>query len=302
MGSALRLTVHGADGGAAARCWDVMRRDIGRTEQCLSRWRGSSDLSRLNAGAADAWLAGDPRLATMLTLARRAQRQTDGRFDARVIRALETIGEHAGVELRAEAAQAATGIDWLSRDGRTPRVRIAEAVDSGGIGKGLAVRWAVHAARRAVPGTHGLLLEAGGDIAIDGRGPVDGAWNIGVEDPTGSGQPLAVIAATGGGVATSSTAVRHWIGPDGAAVHHLIDPRSGRPADSGLLAVTVHHADPAWAEVWSKALFVGGREVIGPEARSRGLAAWWVESDGSLHLTPAARETTTWTREESAAT
>ena len=46
--------------------------------------------------------------------------------------------------------------------------------------------------------------------------------------------------------------------------------------------------DPAWAEVWSKVLFLGGRRAIANEARSRGLAAWWVADDGSLEMTPAA--------------
>jgi thiamine biosynthesis lipoprotein len=301
MGSALRLTVHGAAPGSAARAWDAVRRDVEHTEECLSRWRASSDLSRLNAGPVEAWLDGDPRLATMLTLARRAQRQTQGRFDARVLRALEEIGEHAGVPVRSDPDPDGGGIGWLHRDGRNSRVRVAAPVDSGGIGKGLALRWALRAARRAAPGSHGLFLEAGGDIGVDGAGPENGAWSIGVEDPTGSGDPLAVIVCRGGGIATSSTAVRHWIAPDGAAVHHLLDPRTGRPADGGLLAVTVAHLDPAWAEVWSKALFIGGRDAIGPEARARGMAAWWVEDDGSLHLTPAARAQTAWTQAQTAA-
>lgn len=54
------------------------------------------------------------------------------------------------------------------------------------------------------------------------------------------------------------------------------------------------HRDPAWAEIWSKALFIGGAGRIGPEARARGMAAWWVEDDGSFHLTPAAAAMTPW--------
>jgi thiamine biosynthesis lipoprotein len=59
-----------------------------------------------------------------------------------------------------------------------------------------------------------------------------------------------------------------------------------------LTAVTVSASDPAWAEVWSKALFLAGRRGIGPEARARGIAAWWVESDGETGMTPAARAVT----------
>ena len=63
-----------------------------------------------------------------------------------------------------------------------------------------------------------------------------------------------------------------------------------------IAAVTVAGPDPAWAEVWSKALFLAGRRGIGLEARRRGIAAWWVESDGASGMTPAARATTSWAR------
>ena len=66
----------------------------------------------------------------------------------------------------------------------------------------------------------------------------------------------------------------------------------------GLLAVTVAGPDPAWAEVWSKALFVEGAATIASLARARGLAAWWVAADGTLEMTPAARIRTRWVRAE----
>ena len=88
--------------------------------------------------------------------------------------------------------------------------------------------------------------------------------------------PLAVVALRDGAIATSSIRRQRWT-TDGGERHHLVDPRTGEPADGGLLAVTVAAADPAWAEVWSKALFVAGRAAIPGEARAHGLAAWWVE-------------------------
>ncbi len=77
-------------------------------------------------------------------------------------------------------------------------------------------------------------------------------------------------------------------------VHHLIDPSIGEPGGDGLLAVTVAGPDPAWAEVWSKSLFLAGRQSIATVARGRGLAAWWVADDGSVEMTPAGRSTTLW--------
>ena len=64
--------------------------------------------------------------------------------------------------------------------------------------------------------------------------------------------------------------------------------------------MTVAGSDPAWAEVWSKALFLEGRRAIGDVARGRGLAAWWVATGGELRMTPAARVMTDWTREPAA--
>ena len=134
------------------------------------------------------------------------------------------------------------------------------------------MRWAIARLARLREGDGGILLEAGGDIVADGRAALP--WRVGVEDPVaerGTGaEPVAVISLDHGAVATSSVAVRRWVAPDGRAMHHLLDPQTREPARTGLLAVTVTCADPAWAEVWTKALFLAGRAGIPDEARARG--------------------------------
>jgi thiamine biosynthesis lipoprotein len=133
-----------------------------------------------------------------------------------------------------------------------------------------------------------------------GRPPESG-WRVGIEDPAGRGlagaEPVAGVALAAGAVATSSVSVRRWTSPDGDPVHHLIDPRTGTSARTGLLAVTVAGPDPAWSEVWSKALFLAGRAAIGDEARRRGMAAWWIDAGGRLGMTPAARQRSAWVAE-----
>jgi len=181
-------------------------------------------------------------------------------------------------------------VERVGRDGLT----IARPIDLGGIGKGLTLRWATDRLRQL--GVRDFLLEAGGDLMAGGRGPDGAAWQLGVEDPAG-GDDLAVIAVSDQAVATSSIGVHRWA-LDGRLVHHLLDPRTGEPADGGLVAVTVAGPDPAWAEVWSKVLFLGGQEAIAGEARSRGLAAWWVSADGALEMTAAARALTIWVAAE----
>jgi Membrane-associated lipoprotein involved in thiamine biosynthesis len=185
----------------------------------------------------------------------------------------------------------------MRRDGRRGEITLLAPVDLGGIGKGLALRWA---ARRAatILGSTGFLLEAGGDIASHGLFG-DARWSIGIEDPTGGQEPVAVcVLERDQAIATSSVLVGRWLDPDGRPVHHLIDPKTGAPGGAGLAAVTVAFPDPAWAEVWSKALFLEGAVGIAAAARRRGLSAWWVDEAGELSMTPAARQQTGWVRSE----
>ena len=302
MGSPVRLTTVGLRPAEAQRAWDTVTTDFEQSEQSLSRWRTESGLSRVNAIAGcGGWTAVDTRLFTLLVASARAQRISGGRFDPRVVVRLEALGERAGVALPAVLDELGSERPWFACDPRKRLVRVDAPVDSGGIGKGLALRWALAALGRARLLGAGLLLEAGGDLVVHGDAPGGGPWQIGVENPAGGEEPLAVISINRGAVTTSSTAVRRWVSPDGDPVHHLIDPATGEPGGDGLRAVTVTGPDPAWAEVWSKTLFLAGSREIGREARRQGLAAWWVEADGSVHLTPAARQQTAWTLADSAA-
>jgi thiamine biosynthesis lipoprotein len=102
------------------------------------------------------------------------------------------------------------------------------------------------------------------------------------------------VAVESGALCTSSVAVHRWRDPGGRLVHHLVDPTTGEPGGVGLLAVTVAGPDPAWAEVWSKTLFLEGARGIAEAARRRGIAAWWIAGSGELSMTPAARPRTAW--------
>ena len=128
-------------------------------------------------------------------------------------------------------------------------------------------------------------------------------------------QPAPDLRATGGGSASRTRAtaptrsrscgwrtsaarrrsirVRHWrVG--GREVHHIIDPRTGEPADSGLLSVTVVGPDTARAEVWSKALFLAGRGRVRQLADERDIAALLVDDDGVVGISRAMRTHLIW--------
>jgi thiamine biosynthesis lipoprotein len=299
MGSPLRLTVPPEavdDEQAAAEAWAEVVDEFEASEQAMSRFRDTSELTELNraAGTGRAVAVGR-RLERALVASDRARRVTGGRFDPRVLADLDRLGYRgAALPIRDVDGNGSQAEAVVHRLGRR-RLRIERPVDLGGIGKGLALRWA--AARLDRRGLRSFLLEAGGDLVARGPGPVGDSWRVGIEAPSGVDAPLAVIAAGELAVTTSSVGVHAWL-VHGRSVHHLIDPATGQPGGDGLAAVTVAAHDPAWAEVWSKTLFLTGHARVAELARARGLAAWWIDADQSLSMTPAARVRTVWVAAE----
>jgi thiamine biosynthesis lipoprotein len=305
MGSPLRLTLGrspGADPVDGSRAWQAVMASFEASEQAMSRFRDSSELTGLNRLAGTGAVTHvSPALRRALAASDRAHRLTHGRFDPRVLADLERLG-YTGAALPDDGRPTRTGSDRSATTagrvmGRVGRdgVCLEQPADLGGIGKGLGLRWA--GARLDRDGVPDYLLEAGGDLLTRGLDPAGDPWLIGLEDPTEGRDHLAVIAVVDGAVATSSIRVHRWT-VDGRDVHHLVDPRTGEPATGGLLSVTVAGPDPAWAEVWSKVLFVGGRDGIAADARARGLAAWWIADDGSMEMTADARRRTVWVAAE----
>ncbi|MDT4982476.1 MAG: FAD:protein transferase [Pseudonocardiales bacterium] len=267
-------------------------------ERQCTRFDPQSPLMQANA-AGDAWHVVPHYCFAALAEAASAHEATNATFDPRVLTALLEMGYDrslpfgAGdVEIRSHAlpvAQRRTSGQWRPRlDPVRGAVQIGPVpVDLGGIAKGLAIRWAAEEMSRACDS---YLIEAGGDCYLAGDGPQGAGWQVAVEDPRGGTRPIAVLSVRSTGCATSSIRLRHWT-VAGHRVHHLIDPRTGTPGGPGLLAVTVVGADPAMDEVWSKVLFLSGRDDIAAQASAHGLAALWVADDGAIgmseHIAPA---------------
>ncbi|MGV8964818.1 MAG: FAD:protein FMN transferase [Cellulomonas sp.] len=320
MASGITLRVE-QPGRHAASCLDRAEAVFREVERTCSRFDKTSALSLANAQP-QWWHDVPATLATAIQEAARAHLETDGLFDPRIHDTLVAWGYDRslpfadgevvrdGSDLRAIAPPRepdlptprsridvpAGATTWLpqaiTREGRC-RVNLGGSrIDLGGIGKGLAVRWA--AAELAGAGA-GYLVDAGGDGAFGGIGPEGGGWRVGVEDPAGGTEPVLVLELFNTGCATSSIRLRHWLA-DGKPVHHLIDPRTGQPGGKGLAAVTVAAQDAAWSEVWSKTLFLDGADSIRERADLLGLAVAWVRLDGTVGTSAAMEPLVIWRR------
>jgi thiamine biosynthesis lipoprotein len=219
--------------------FELVEREFERLEAILSRFRPGSELSRLNRLGG---LQASPDLLAVTRRALLARDRTGGLFDPTVHDAVVAAGYDRSFERldprRTPRPPVACG-GGVRIVGR--RIALAPGVrlDFGGIGKGYAVDRGV-----AILGRYGpALVNAGGDVAVRG-----GAWPVGVDVP---GDPLTPELRSGG-LATSGSDRRRWAGG-----HHLIDPRTGSPALSPYLRVTVAAPSAVDAEVRAKALYLG---------------------------------------------
>jgi thiamine biosynthesis lipoprotein len=298
MATPVRFRVVGPGAGADAA---LARAEaiVHEVHPTCTRFDPTSPLMQANAAGA-AWHPVPWTCLEAIAAAGCAHLATAGRFDPRVLTVLTGWGYCSSLPFSAGAVrtEAAGGprpgptAPWTPGiDRARGLVRIgAHPVDLGGIGKGLALRWAAAQLRAA---GRAALLEAGGDCVLLGAGPDDTGWAVAVEDPAGGADPIAVLSLRDTACATSSVRVRRWRAGD-AEVHHLVDPRTALPGGGGLQAVTVVHPDPAWAEVWAKTLFLAGPTAIATQAERHGLAALWTDADGGLDLSPALRPHLQW--------
>lgn len=258
-------------------------------EMRWSRFRTGSDVTALNRCAGSSVPVAHETLL-LLERAVAGARATDGRYDPTVGGALishgydRTFTEVAGhaIDLTPEPViDASWPLIEVDRVAGTACIPEGSVFDPGGIGKGLAADLVV---QELADQAAGLLVNVGGDLRMTGLAPDPSGWVVSVDDPFRDGHELARLAVPAGAVATSSNLARRWTTATGPA-HHIIDPRTGRPAATGTAAVTVVAAEAWWAEVFATSLFLQG--PAGLAAVDATVEAVVVTNDGTCHATPA---------------
>jgi FAD:protein FMN transferase len=258
----------------------AVRSLFGEWESALSRFRPDSELSRLNACAGRP-IAVSPLLYDVIASALAAARATRGAFDPTLLPDLVRLGyDRTFADLPANASPAGrlpfVGGQWqgIRLDSERRRILLppGAALDVGGIAKGMAVGAALDLLEREL-GIATALVDAGGDLAVRGSPPGQRSWQVAIEGTTLS------VALGHGALATSGLSRRRWL-QDGVERHHLIDPRTGEPAASGLSSVTVAAATCGQAEVAATAVFVLGVAEGAALLERHGLAGLLVGTRG----------------------
>jgi len=166
---------------------------------------------------------------------------------------------------------------------RVANTNPAVKLDFGGIAKGYALDIIMQHLQNM--GVHNASINTGGDLKVIGQGS-NGPWNIGIQDPRGEGILASLTANDGEAVFTSGDYERFYI-EAGKRYHHILDPRTGYPAQKSQ-SVTVVHRNAALADAAATALFIAGPEMWLAIAKSMNIEqAMLVDREGKIYITAA---------------
>jgi thiamine biosynthesis lipoprotein len=235
---------------------------VRRIGASLTRFSPDSELSRFNASPGS-WTDVSPPLESLLRESLRAFEMSSGLVNVAVLRAMQAVGytrplsdgQPIATELRACPLPPLP--DVLAVRPGAARLEPGAGIDLGGIAKG----WMADRLVDALGSN--ALANLGGDLSARGMGPAGDGWPVGIGGAT--------VLLRDQGAATSSVRRRRW----SLEHHHLIDPRTGLPAQTGLEEVSVVAGDGAVAEVVAKTALLVGPEVAPVYCAAHALA-WWL--------------------------
>lgn len=275
---AMSTSIHASIYAPATRSLTGKVEDLFRYfEELLSRFRPTSELSRLNAHDGSVFMA-SPDLFAAVEAALWAAQQTGGIYDPTILPYLERAGydcTFAAIKdqrpLRAAMEpqndrdpvvplpDLRNGLDYrhIQLDRSTGMIRrpIGMVLDLGGMGKG----WTVDRVVDEICGEGPSLINAGGDLYAYGIPNGSRGWEIQLAHPLNPAVNVATLILSHHAVATSTIAKRRWL-KDGLLQHHLIDPRTGSPAATDAISVSAVGGRVFTAEVHAKVALILGVE------------------------------------------
>lgn len=237
MDTVMDLKIWGADSEEAVRIVKSLISDVENTWSATSE---DSVLGALNRGEN----ISSPEQAAFLKDVQALSERTGGAFDPKLHGLISLWGflsDEYYVPTQAEINEALAVEQW----------NLGAAV------KGYAGQLA--ADRLQALDVDRAILNLGGNVQTYGEKPDGSPWQIGIQDPNG-GDTLGSVSVAGTASVVTSGDYQRYFEKDGVRYHHILDPETGKPADSGLSSVTVICRDGMTADVLSTSLFVMGLE------------------------------------------
>jgi FAD:protein FMN transferase len=263
---------------------------IEASERRFTRFSEQSELSALNHSAG-IWFQASPDLFEVVKEALFYFHKTDGLFDPSILPNLRNAGYiHSMDEIRRSgfapqpARHLQTSISTFASielDETTASIYLPAdlQIDLGGIAKGWIAERAAHLLSQCASA---CAVNAGGDMFLIGYPEGQDFWEVGLEDPRNPQVDITFLLLQEGAIATSSVVKRAWK-QGNISRHHLINPRTGEPAITSWLSVTVLASHAAAAETFAKAFLIADEdEIQSLDERNPELTVLAVDKDGNL--------------------
>lgn len=235
--------------------------EIQRLDNLLSIGKEDSEISKLNKSGSAA-LSDDT--AVMVAKALDLYKSTGGAFDITVLPLMELWGfttqeYYVPTEDEIQSTLQRVGADKLTWDESTRTLTLGDKqeIDLGGIAKGFTSSRIMEIFKQ--DGVTCGMVSLGGNVHLLGTKQDGSAWRVGIQDPDNTDDMLGVLQANDCAVITSGAYERNFE-KDGVTYHHIIDPATGKPSNSGLTSVTIVSKDGTLADGLSTSLFVMGKD------------------------------------------
>jgi len=261
MGTRIVVELWSDDRTAGERAIDAVMAEMRHIDATMSTYKPDSEISRVNAHAAQEPVKVDADLFGLLETALEYSRITEGAFDityASVGFMYDFRAHHRPTEQQIDAALPAVNYRHLLLDRATHTVRFSQPgvrIDLGGIAKGYAVDRGIEILQKR--GFKHALVSAGGDSRIIGD-RFGKPWIVGIRHPDHKDQVIARLPLVDTAISTSGDYERYY-DENGVRYHHIIDPRTGHSA-SAVRSATVLAPTATRTDGLSKTAFVLGAE------------------------------------------
>jgi len=290
------VMAHKAFGTHAESCLAAVQREVSRIERLLSRFLSDSDITRVNESAGMQSEMVSSETYGVVSKAIDFSRRCPGCFDITiepVVHLWKQAKESLTPPDESEVWQALTLVDYRDVMLNPWEMSIGlknfgQAIDLGGIGKGYTGDQILKIYRTyGITSAYGNL---GGNVVTLGTKPDGSPWSIGIQHPRKENHLIGAVSVVDKSVVTAGDDQRYFTDLQGKRHHHILDPRTGYPAESGLISVTVIDEQSEIADALSTTLFVAGMEKGLDLLKSYpGTEAILVGSDLQIYVTQGLR-------------
>lgn len=255
------------------------------------------DINKLNSSAGQGYVELDPETISILRKAYEIADLSGGAaFDITVgplVNAWGICSDNPQVPASDTIAQLLALVDYhdVLIDAETNSVSMqkpGQMVDLGGIAKGYIGDLAIEIYKKH--GIESAYINLGGNVVVLGSKPDGSAWRVGIQDPRGgNGEIVGVVSVIDQAVVTSGDYQRYFIA-DGKRYSHLLDPKTGFPADSGLMSVTIVASSSTVADGLAKTFVLGLEQGMALIERYGEAEAIFITEDKEIYVTPGLQE------------